>query len=80
MVRLREIHRTATFAWSPGSALPLVATGTKAGAVDDSFSNETRLELWDLDLGNTEGGAELQPTAGISTDSRQALQAQLVVA
>ncbi|KAI9697217.1 MAG: protein transport protein S31 [Candelina mexicana] len=70
MVRLREISRTATFAWSPGSALPLIATGTRAGAVDADFSNETSLELWDLDLGNVEQGVELQPRASISTDSR----------
>ncbi|KAI9874737.1 MAG: protein transport protein S31 [Pleopsidium flavum] len=70
MVRLREIPRTATFAWSPGTALPLIATGTRAGAVDADFSNDTQLELWDLDLGNIEQGVELQPTASISTDSR----------
>lgn len=70
MVRLREIHRTATFAWSPGTALPWIATGTRAGAVDADFSNDTQLELWDLDLGNLEQTVELQPTASISTDSR----------
>ncbi|ODH38272.1 protein transporter SEC31 [Paracoccidioides brasiliensis] len=69
MVRLREIPRTAAFAWSPGSASPLIATGTRAGAVDANFSNETDLELWDLAL-DTEGGAvELQPAAKISSES-----------
>lgn len=70
MVRLREIPRTATFAWSPGTNLPLLATGTRAGAVDADFSNDTQLELWDLDLNNTEKGLELQPAASIDTDSR----------
>lgn len=70
MVRLREIPRTATFAWSPGTALPLIATGTRAGAVDADFSNDTQLELWDLDMGNLEQRIELQPAANISTDSR----------
>lgn len=70
MVRLRDIPRTATFAWSPGTALPLIATGTRAGAVDADFSNDTQLELWDLDLGNLEQTVELQPAASISTDSR----------
>ncbi|KZF19973.1 hypothetical protein L228DRAFT_250390 [Xylona heveae TC161] len=70
MVRLREIPRTATFAWSPGTALPLLATGTKAGAVDADFSNETQLELWDLKLGDSAQGIELQPSASIGTDSR----------
>ncbi|KAI1269436.1 WD40 repeat-like protein [Xylariaceae sp. FL1019] len=70
MVRLREIARTAAFAWSPGSAKPLIVTGTRAGAVDADFSDETKLELWDLDLDNEEQGLELQPLAGISADSR----------
>ena len=69
MVRLREIPRTATFAWSPGAAAPLVATGTRAGAVDADFSNETCLELWKLDLDRDLSGAELEPAAKISTDS-----------
>jgi hypothetical protein len=70
MVRLREIPRTAAFAWSPGSDVPLVVTGTRAGAVDADFSDETKLELWDLSLDKVEQGVELQPIASISTDSR----------
>ncbi|KAK8174281.1 hypothetical protein IWX90DRAFT_381126 [Phyllosticta citrichinensis] len=70
MVRLREIPRTATFAWSPGSAPPLIATGTKAGAVDADFSNETQLEIWDLALGSPGQSVELQPAGSISADSR----------
>ncbi|KKY22493.1 putative protein transporter sec31 [Diplodia seriata] len=69
MVRLREIPRTATFAWSPGAAPPLLATGTRAGAVDADFSNETQLELWDLALNSSEQPVELQPAASISLDS-----------
>lgn len=69
MVRLREIPRTATFAWSPGSASPLIATGTRAGAVDADFSNETVLELWDLGLDEAGGAQDLQPAAKIATDS-----------
>ncbi|KAK2733484.1 protein transport protein S31 [Myotisia sp. PD_48] len=69
MVRLREIPRTATFAWSPGRASSFIATGTRAGAVDADFSNETFLELWDLDLDSDRIGAELQPAARVSTDS-----------
>ncbi|EHL01193.1 putative protein transport protein SEC31 [Glarea lozoyensis 74030] len=70
MVRLREIPRTAAFAWSPGPDTPLVVTGTRAGAVDADFSDETKLELWDLSLDDLEQGVELQPIASISTDSR----------
>lgn len=72
MVRLREIPRTAAFAWSTGPETPLVVTGTRAGAVDADFSDETKLELWDLSLDNDEQGVELQPIASISTDSRYA--------
>lgn len=70
MVRLREIPRTATFAWSPGAQAPLIATGTKAGAVDADFSNETSLELWELGLDNQGQEVELQPVASVSADSR----------
>lgn len=70
MVGLRDIPRTATFAWSPGVSSPFLATGTKAGAVDEGFSNDTQLELWDLDQDNARQGQELQPAASISTDSR----------
>src|SRR5271155_4299943 len=70
MVRLREIPRTAAFAWSPGAASPLIATGTKAGAVSADFSSETVLELWDLNLGDAHANSELQPAGSISAESR----------
>ena len=69
MVRLREIPRTAAFAWSPGAAAPFIATGTKAGAVDIDFSNETCLEVWDLALDGKNEGPELKPSGKIATDS-----------
>ncbi|KAI0485575.1 WD40 repeat-like protein [Xylaria cf. heliscus] len=70
MVRLREIARTAAFAWSPDAAKPILVTGTRAGAVDADFSDETKLELWDLDLDNQDQGLELQPIASLAADSR----------
>ena len=70
MVRLREVPRTAAFAWSPGTELPWIATGTKAGAVDADFSTETVLELWDLHLESRQQPSEFQPAASIVTDSR----------
>ncbi|KAL1902198.1 protein transport protein S31 [Ceratocystis pirilliformis] len=70
MVRLREIQRTAAFAWSPGAAKPLIVTGTRAGAVDADFSDDTKLELWDLELDDFEHSVELQPVASIVSDSR----------
>ncbi|EFX06673.1 protein transport protein [Grosmannia clavigera kw1407] len=69
MVQLREIPRTAVFAWSPGTDKPFLVTGTRAGAVDADFSDETKLELWDLSL-DSKDGVELQPVHSISTDSR----------
>ena len=69
MVRLREIPRTAVFAWSPDASKPYVVTGTRAEALDVDFSNESKLELWDLDLDSHEG-LELQPVASITTDKR----------
>ena len=70
MGRVREIPRAAAFAWSPGTAPPWIATGTKAGAIDADFSNDTQLEIWDLGLDSTDQGSELQPSGSISTDSR----------
>lgn len=75
MVRLREIPRTAAFAWSPG-ATPLLVTGTRSGAVDADFSDETKLELWDLNLDSQEQGLELQPIASITAESRYAFKLQ----
>ena len=72
MVKLREIPKTAAFAWSSGSDAPYVVTGTRAGAVDADFSDETKLELWDLRLDDRQQGVELQPIASLSTDSRWA--------
>lgn len=48
--KLKNIKRTASFAWSPGSQPPMMATGTKAGTVDDSFSSTSELEIFNLDL------------------------------
>ena len=69
MVRLREIPRTAAFAWSPDANAPWVATGTKSGAVDVDFSNETCLELWDLALDDSKQGQELKATVTLPTET-----------
>lgn len=65
--RLSEINRTAVFAWSPGKQAPLIATGTAAGALDDSFSNTSELELFKLDLKNSNS---IVPAGKISSASR----------
>jgi protein transport protein SEC31 len=74
-MKLKEIHRTATFAWSPMPSLPLLATGTVAGALDESFSNESQLEIWapdfldkhEYDLG---GPGQSMAKASVTTSSR----------
>lgn len=67
MGRLREIPRTATFAWSPNVANPLIVTGTRAGAVDEGFSDETKLEVWAAD---SERVGDASPLASVDADSR----------
>ena len=69
MGRLRSIDRTAVFAWSNGSGNPLMVTGTRTGALDDLFSSETKLELWDLRLNEIGNEEELKPAGSITTDS-----------
>jgi hypothetical protein len=45
ITKLKEVHRTAKFTWSPFSSLLLLAAATVAGALDESFSNESQLEI-----------------------------------
>lgn len=45
-MKLNEIPRTATFAWS-SDLLPLLATGTVAGAMDANFDSLSNLEIWE---------------------------------
>ncbi|EPQ53749.1 hypothetical protein GLOTRDRAFT_122261 [Gloeophyllum trabeum ATCC 11539] len=75
-MKLKEIHRTSTFAWSPLPALPLLATGTVSGALDESFSNESQLEIWapdfmnknEFDLGGE--GEGVGPKGSVTNSSR----------
>jgi protein transport protein SEC31 len=78
-MKLKEIQRTATFAWgTSSSSLPLIATGTVSGALDETFSNVGHLEIWapeffgadhqeGLELG---GEGQAGPKGSISTNSR----------
>ncbi|KAG8985457.1 protein transport protein S31 [Tulasnella sp. JGI-2019a] len=74
-MKLKEIQRTSTFAWSPFSSLPLIATGTVAGALDASFSNDSQLEIWDPDFINKNdfdlgGEGKRGPKGFVTTSSR----------
>lgn len=46
-MKIEEILSTSTFAWSH-DCLPILATGTVAGAVDIDFNSSSTLELWDI--------------------------------
>ena len=77
-MKLKEIHRTATFAWSPSESIPFLASGTVSGALDESFSNESQLEVWALDFldGNEYdlgGVGQPGPKGSITTSSRYLL-------
>ena len=51
MPRVGGVSRSATVAWGASSAhANLIASGTKAGAISDSFDNTSHLELFSLDL------------------------------
>ena len=67
-MRVRQIKRTSTLAWSPGQHSPLLAAGTVAGALDLSFSSSTELELFDLNLDelteHSHGSSEYQIKLG----------------
>jgi protein transport protein SEC31 len=45
MVKLHDINESAVFAWSD-SAIPLIATGTLAGVIDDTFSSDSNLSIY----------------------------------
>lgn len=49
MPPLVTLARTGAFAWGTSAAhLPILATGTASGALDDSFDQGGRLELWSV--------------------------------
>lgn len=54
--RVASVQRSATVAWSPTSQhAALMAAGTVAGAISDSFDASAQLELFSLDLGSRSG-------------------------
>ncbi|GMK56909.1 hypothetical protein CspeluHIS016_0307490 [Cutaneotrichosporon spelunceum] len=79
-MKLKDISRTATFAWDPSSASePLIVTGAVAGALDESFSNDSQLEIWAPKLyerdgaesqGYSLGGQGASPKGCVTVSSR----------
>lgn len=81
-MKLKDIARTATFAWDQtSSSAPLLVTGAIAGALDESFSNESQLEIWAPDFGEGEGmrlgGEGKGPLGSITVSSRYVYPVQL---
>lgn len=70
-----SIPRTATFAWSPASLQttePYIASGTVAGVLDESFSNDSVLEIWQPQYSSS-GAApagSLKPIASTPTSAK----------
>ena len=78
-MKLKDISRTATFAWDQASSSsPLLATGAVAGALDESFSNDSQLDIWapsffesgDEGQGMRLGGEGKGPQGTITVSSR----------
>jgi protein transport protein SEC31 len=73
-MKLKDISRTATFAWDQSSSSsPLIATGAVAGALDESFSNESQLEIWEPNFGEQQlrlGGQGDSAKGSITVSSR----------
>lgn len=63
-MKVQQIHRTATVAWSHTS--PLVATGTLVGTMSENFDPTGTLELFQVDY--KQGASE--PRAKIKTDEK----------
>jgi hypothetical protein len=80
---VKILNRTATFAWGTSAdSLPLIATGTVSGALDETFSNVGSLEIWQPEFFGEKGageglylGGEGQPgpRGSISTHARYVL-------
>ncbi|KAK9717564.1 protein transport protein S31 [Basidiobolus ranarum] len=70
-MKLKEINRTATVAWSPHQSQTYLATGTVSGALDASFSSTAELELFKLDTSNKADNVEpWKPTVVINSNAR----------
>ena len=74
-MKLKDISRTATFAWDQSSSSnPHLVTGAIAGALDENFSNESQLEIWAPDFGEGQGmrlgGEGKGPAGSITVNSR----------
>ena len=66
---LKKLDRAAITSWSPSSeSVPKLAMGTVAGALDASFSSNTMLELFDLNL--QENGSKMNKIGEVASSAR----------
>jgi len=69
MPRVGGVSRSATVAWGGSSAhANLLASGTKAGAISDSFDNTSHLEIFSLDL--VSSSKEMPQLGSVQTNER----------
>lgn len=60
-MKLKNISRTATFAWETSSASsPLLVTGDAAGALGADLSSDSHLEIWAPKLYESDSKSDAQ--------------------
>jgi len=68
-MKVKEIDRTANVAWSPQAQVPVyLAAGTAAQQLDASFSTNSNLEIYSLNL--SESGHEMPCVASLPVEQR----------
>lgn len=65
---ITSFGRTSVLAWSRSTSTSYLATGTVSGALDDSFSQESTLEIWDPF--HHEANEPLEPIARVNAPAR----------
>ena len=68
-MKVKEVDRTANIAWSPQAQVPIyLAAGTAAQQLDASFSTNSNLEIYGLNL--SESGHDMPCLASVPVDQR----------
>ena len=68
-MKVKEVDITANIAWSPASQVPIyLAAGTAAQQLDASFSTNSNLEIYSLNL--SESGHEMPCVASLPVEQR----------
>ena len=68
-MKIKEVDVTANVAWSPSSVSPIyVAAGTAAQQLDATFSTNSALEIYDLNL--SECSLSMKKVVSIPTENR----------